>query len=186
MKKLFLLSVIALGLASTPASAVTIMNSHLHITQEDVEKAQEKWGDALVGISAAFNEGGIESATEKAENAIDTLYGYDIGGVLFKPTLTQAPQTFRNTREGALAYFVGNNPNFANDNGFAILGWTSVKFDNSGMFLNGNTAKVMGNVTLTNADGSETTVDKTMVFKKIGEENLKIVLHHSSLPYSAE
>ena len=39
-------------------------------------------------------------------------YGYQFGPVLFKPTLTAAPQTFRTTRDGALAYFVGGDPNY--------------------------------------------------------------------------
>lgn len=51
-----------------------------------------------------------------AEKVIDAAYGYQLGAVLFKPTLTVNPQTFRTTREGALSYFVGGNPSFAQDN----------------------------------------------------------------------
>jgi hypothetical protein len=35
--------------------------------------------------------------------------------VAFKPTLTQQPQTFRGTKAGALAYFVGGNATYPND-----------------------------------------------------------------------
>jgi hypothetical protein len=42
----------------------------------------------------------------------------------------------------------------------------------------------MGNVLLTNKDGKVTTVDKTWQFLKDDNGNLRIILHHSSLPYT--
>lgn len=41
----------------------------------------------------------------------------------------------------------------------------------------------MGWVKLTNKDGSVTTVDKSFGYKKDETGTLRIVLHHSSLPY---
>jgi hypothetical protein len=117
---------------------------------------------------------------------LDSAYGYQLGPVLFKPTLTEAPQTFRTTREGALAYFVGHNEAFPQDGGFALKGWTDVTIDNAAIFISGDTALTMGNVRLTNKDGTVTTVDKTWGFQKDDAGNLRIVLHHSSLPYSAK
>jgi len=49
-------------------------------------------------------------------------YAYRMGAVLFKPTLPVNPQTFRATRAGALAYFVGGDPSFPKDKGFALKG----------------------------------------------------------------
>ena len=43
------------------------------------------------------------AAKRLAETVLDTAYGYNMGPVLFKPTLTVAPQTFRTQRDGALA-----------------------------------------------------------------------------------
>ena len=43
----------------------------------------------------------------------------------------------------------------------------------------------MGNVMITGKDGKVTTVDKTWKFKKTDDGTLRIVVHHSSLPYSA-
>ena len=37
---------------------------------------------------------------------MDAAYGYD-GKVLFKPTLSTSPYTFRETKAGALSYFIG-------------------------------------------------------------------------------
>jgi hypothetical protein len=44
----------------------------------------------------------------------------------------------------------------------------------------------MGNVILTDKTGKVTTVDKTWQFIRGGDGKLRIILHHSSLPYSAK
>ena len=45
-------------------------------------------------------------------------------------------------------------------------------------------ALTMGNVHLIDRDNKETTVDKTWKYVKDDAGKLRIVLHHSSLPYS--
>ncbi len=107
-----------------------------------------------------------------------------MGVVLFKPTLTVAPQTFRTTRAGALAYFVGGDQAFPKDTGFALKGWTKCEAANSGIFIAGDSATTMGNVMITGKDGKVTTVDKTWKFVKDDAGKLRIVVHHSSLPFS--
>lgn len=179
-------------LAATLAAALTVpalattAGADTPLTQAEVEAAQVAWGEALVAISAAHESGGPEAAKKLAGEIIDSAYGYGLGPVLFKPTLTEAPQTFRTTREGALAYFVGQNPDFPDDTGFALKGWTAVEIENAAIFIDGNVAKTMGNVNITNKDGSVTTVDKTWGFFRDAEGAIRIVLHHSSLPYSAD
>lgn len=176
----------ALSLIAAPALAVTATVKDRALTQAEVEAAQVAWGEALVAISTAHDSEGPEAAKKLAEEIIDAAYGYDLGPVLFKPTLTEAPQTFRTTKEGALAYFVGQNPEFPDDTGFALKGWTDVKIENAAIFIDGNMATTMGNVMITNKDGSVTTVDKTWGFVRDNDGDIKIVLHHSSLPYSVE
>jgi len=154
-----------------------------NITEADVLAAQQAWGKALVQISNDYEQGGFAKAKATAEAVLDAAYGYNMGAVLFKPTLTVAPQTFRTTKEGALAYFVGGNPNFPNDKGFALKGWRSVSISNAGIHLHGNTATSMGNVSITDKAGKTTTVDKTWGYVRDDRGNLRIVLHHSSLPY---
>jgi hypothetical protein len=155
-----------------------------NITPAEVEKAQKAWGKALVSISKAYESGGIEKATETARAVINKAYAYDVTPVLFKPTLTVNPQTFRTTKDGALAYFVGGNKDFPNDEGFALKGWRSCQVENAGMFISGELAITMGKVRLTDKNGKITEVDKTWAFKKDDSGNLRIVLHHSSLPYN--
>lgn len=155
-----------------------------NVTEAEVLAAQQAWGNALVQISTDFEKGGFEKAKQTANAVLDAAYGYNIGPVLFKPTLTVAPQTFRTTKEGALAYFVGGDKNYPSDKGFALNGWRKVDVKNVGIHLHGNTATSMGNVSITDKNGKVTTVDKTWGYVKDDKGNLRIVLHHSSLPYS--
>ncbi len=166
---------------STSSSTVVVNRA---ITEAEVLAAQKAWGEALVAISTTYESKGIGAARALAEEIIDSAYGYQFGAVLFKPTLTMHPQTFRTTPEGALAYFVGGDPTFPVDRGFALNGWRKVEIKNAGIFIAGDTATTMGNVLLTNKDGKVTTVDKTWQFLKDDNGNLRIILHHSSLPYT--
>lgn len=156
------------------------------ITESEVLAAQKAWGDALVAISTTYDAKGIKAAKELAGEVIDEAYGYQFGSVLFKPTLTLAPQTFRTTRAGALAYFVGDDPAFPKDKGFALKSWRKVSINNAAIFISGNTATTMGKVLITDKDGNVTTVDKTWQFFKDDSGKLRIIVHHSSLPYTAE
>merc|ERR1712187_525011 len=155
------------------------------ITDKEILAAQKGWGDALIKISKTYEKEGYEAAKKLAETIIDTAYGYNYGPVLFKPTLAGGSQTFRTTKEGALAYFVGDNKAYPNDKGFALKGWRSVKIVNSAIFREGNVAITMGNVLITDKSGAVTKVDKTWAFFKGKDGKLRIVTHHSSLPYSA-
>lgn len=155
------------------------------ITVAEVEAAQQAWGSALVAISTEYKANGQAAATRLAGQVLDTAYGYNLGAVAFKPTLTSGDTTFRTTREGALAYFVGGNAMFPGDTGFALKGWQSYEIDNAAIVINGTTAISTGNVMLTNDKGEVTTVNKTWGWVRDANGALRIVLHHSSLPYAA-
>lgn len=154
------------------------------VTEAEVLAAQRAWCGALVDISTVGAAQGQAAAKALAEKVIDAAYGYQMGAVLFKPTLTVAPQTFRTTRAGALAYFVGGDSAFPKDTGFALKGWTKCDIANSAIFIAGDSATTMGNVSITGKDGKVTTVDKTWKFVKDDAGKLRIVVHHSSLPYT--
>ncbi len=173
---------VVLGSATAIAQDVPVYNNNM--TVSDVLAAQAAWGDALVEISRAHSEQGVEAARVAAGKALDSAYGYDLGAVLFKPTLAHGDQTFRVTRQGALAYFVGGDPVYPGDTGFALKNWVSYRNENAAIFIDGQTATVMGKVHLTNAKGEVTTVDKTWQYRKDDEGRTRIVTHHSSLPYA--
>ncbi len=168
--------------AQAPAAPTPLRNDN--ITLEEVLGMQRTWGEALVRIAAAHREGGPERGRAVAGQVLDGAYGYAAGPVLFKPTLTAAPQTFRTTRDGALAYFAGGNPAFPNDDGFAFNGWTRVEVQNAAIFIHGRVAMTQGNVRLTDGQGRVTTVDKSWGFHRDDAGVIRIVLHHSSLPHT--
>ncbi|MFG6460405.1 hypothetical protein ACG04Q_02400 [Roseateles sp. DXS20W] len=172
-----------LAAAALPAQAEVPLANRA-ITQAEVLAAQTGWCKALLDIGAAHASGGQAAAKALAEKVIDTAYGYQMSPVLFKPTLTVAPQTFRTTKAGALAYFVGGDPAFPKDEGFALKGWTRCEVSNSAIFIAGDSASTQGNVSFTGKDGKVTTVDKTWTYVKDDAGRLRIVVHHSSLPYA--
>ena len=182
----FLLSLSVPGTAAVMAQSTTptvqILDNNISLAQ--VLKAQEGWCKALLQISADYSEGGIAKAKTTAAMVIDQAYGYQYGPVAFKPTLASGEQTIRATREGALAYFVGHNPNFPKDKGFALTPWRSCKAVNTVIQLDGSSGTTMGNVIFTDANGSVTRVDKTWNFVKESDGSVRILLHHSSLNYA--
>ena len=153
------------------------------ITEQELAEARKVWGDALVAVAKAYEADGIDGATEVANGALDGAYGYNLGPVLFKPTLASGEQTFRSTREGALSYFVGHNPDYPLDSGFGLKGWRTVETQTAASFIQGDVAMWMGWVIMIDKDGNATKVDKSWGYKKDPEGTLRIVLHHSSLPY---
>jgi hypothetical protein len=159
------------------------------ITKAEVNAAQQAWCDALVAIGKTHTEGGDAKAL--ATKVLSEAYDYDHGKVFFKPTLTHGAQTFRPTKDGALAYFVGGNPNFPDDKGFALKPWVKARYDNlgdgdEGIMIHGDIAITMGNVWVTAKDGTEVKVDKTFVFKKCDDGKLRLIVHKSALPFSPD
>lgn len=170
--------------ATGPAATIAPATPRAPITVAEVETAQRAWGAALVAIAAANREGGPQRANAVALDALNRLYGFETGPVLFKPTLTRAPHTFRTTRESALAYFAGGDANFPGDTGFALGDWRSVAIENAAVRVVGDMALTTGNVRITDGQGRVTTVDKTWAFMRDAQGALRIVLHHSSLPFA--
>ena len=100
---------------------------------------------------------------------------------MFKPTKAKEVP-FRNNKELAISYFIaGNNRKCIEDNGFALSNWSKITFNNSDIILIGETGLAMGNYTFKN-EASNIKVEYSFVYKNYGDQ-IKIILHHSSLPY---
>ena len=155
------------------------------ITVSEIEAAQAAWGDGLVSISTAFAED--EDYVSVAVGVLEDLYGYEYGPVLFKPTVA-SDVPFRFDWDGAVSYFIGTSaPNaIAEDEaGFATNSWTAVSFEDDWTYvINGETALGMGTVVITAGDGDEVTVQKSMAWFRGTDGELRLQLHHSSLPFS--
>lgn len=143
-----------------------------------IEQAQERWIAALVSVGSA------EDPSARAREVLASYYDFDGKGVLFKPTLTHGEQTFRMTKDGAHSYFVGGNSTFAQDDGFALRPYVSGVSEIADVVIIGNVAIAMGNITLTAYDGSTVMVDKTFGYRLDEHGNLRIITHHSSLPFT--
>lgn len=174
------LALIACGGDEAASAEATNTNP---ITEEEVAAAQQAWGEGIVAIGQVFTDEGDFST--RASEHIATHYAYgDDATILFKPTLAAEDQ-FRETTEEALSYFVGAEG--TEDGGFAIAPYTAVRWDNNGTVISdsGDMAVAMGNYFFTGTDGNETKVEYSFAYEKDDNGDLKIVLHHSSLPFSA-
>eukprot|EP00966_Prymnesium_polylepis_P193981 4496429-Prymnesium_polylepis.2 len=151
------------------------------VTVEDVLNVQAK--------CQIHREGGdyITAAGEAAGE----LYAYGHSNVLFKPTKA-AKYQFRPTSEAALSYFVGGNVvanGYAEDAGFAInggKGWADCVYDNHQVEIKNGIGIAMGTYNFTSAeDGGKTKVEYTFGYMRCDDGQVRIFLHHSSVPYAA-
>ncbi|MEL6878234.1 MAG: phosphoribosyl-AMP cyclohydrolase [Pseudomonadota bacterium] len=188
MNKLTIVPVIgasALALAACGETATTGDTTTANaspITAEEVAAAQTAWGEGIVAIGQVFTEEGDFRA--RAEEHINTHYAYgEDATILFKPTLAAEDQ-FRESFDEALSYFVGTEG--TEDGGFAIAPYTAVRWENNGTVIDedGDMAVAMGNYFFTGTDGNDTKVEYSFAYEKDENGDLKIVLHHSSLPFN--
>lgn len=172
------------GCAGTPAKTTTpeAVSAGVAIDRAAIETAQRDWCRALVAIGAESTTGG--DPAKLARDVLSAAYDYDHGTVLFKPTLTYGEQTFRLDKRGALSYFVGGDDMYPSDKGFARKPWVTCEPKVAGVVINGSFAVAMGNVYFTDSSGGKVMVDKTFGYLRGKDGQLRIVLHHSSLPYT--
>lgn len=191
------------------------------ITTDDMDGLVDAFCGAAVGISDAFWDNGgkhhlqadaypqeaCDMAYEAALGALNLAYNYP-DTVLFKPTLTTRPFTFRPTIEGALSYFIGTDCLLkaggaemqyppGNTGEFKEYGFGLANYDADGMYkgfdscdwipdhyVTGNTVAVaQGQVEFHRKEGGSSIVDKTFSFgiaKKNGVPLPVITGHHSS------
>jgi len=146
--------------------------------EEDIINIQKEWASGIVKMGELSNDrDSLESFTS---DFLDKIYDFD-NQVLFKPTKA-ANEQFRNSKGSAYSYFIaGDDRECQEDNGFALSNWTEILFDNSNIIINEDIAIAMGNYTFKN-EGSKIKVEYSFVYKNYGNQ-IKIILHHSSLPY---
>jgi len=149
------------------------------MTENEILEAQQVWARGVVEIGAASD---WETARDLAQDFVQRLYVTD-GSLLFKPTKAR-DQQFRPTVTSAVSYFVGNHSSYPEDKGFALEPWSSVRFENAGMRIDPDgIAIAMGNYFFQKSDGSEVKVEYTFGYKRFGD-SIRIVLHHSALPFA--
>ena len=161
-----------------PATTASQASTKPVITEAETNAAQQAWCDGLITIGKVYKDRGDYKAA--ASKFIEDAYDFKEGRVFFRPTLAVAPQTFRTTKAGTLAYFIGGDPNFPSDKGFALAPWVKCRYDNAiegsnAIQIYGDIALTMGNVYLTGEDGNEILVDKFFAFRKGLEDRKSVV-----------
>lgn len=153
------------------------------ITKEQVIKAQNQWAKTIIKLSSIKKNNVCKKLTIEF---LDELYYFEIGPVLFKPTMAKFQQ-FRNTKEMALSYFIGGEDSVCEeDEGFVKkVVWTDIKFENNNLILENTRAIAMGNYYFQDNNGNIIKVEYTFGYQLVNDK-LKIDLHHSSLPYSSD
>ncbi len=155
------------------------------MTKKEVENlvtlTLEKWADIVLQIGKAYRE--KKNLDKLVSELLHDIYAFNQGDVLFKPTLAKHEQ-FRSKKEEFVSYFLGQNNVCKEDTGFAIKNWKSIKFENYKVVENNDNLFAMGNYFFENDKNEFLKVEYTFGFIRINNNELRINLHHSSLPYS--
>ncbi len=152
----------------------------INTTKFEIIKAQELWAQNVIEIGDLYTKN--KDYKSKANIFVKEFYAFDVGEVLFKPTLASEKQ-FRYTYDDALSYFIGGH--ISEDNGFALKPWKEINFGERKITILNEIALSMGNYFFHSVDGSDVVkVEFTFGYVKDKDNNLLINLHHSSMPYT--
>ncbi len=146
-----------------------------------VNNTQNRWADLILKIGREYKK------NSNLQNLVDELlheiYSFNHCDVLFKPTMAVSQQ-FRSSKNEFISYFLGQNNVCKEDKGFAIKNWKSIKFENYKIVDLDKYVISMGNYFFEDENNKSLKVEFTFGFIKVNNNELKINLHHSSLPYN--
>ena len=112
----------------------------INITELEVIKAQELWAQNVIEIGNLYTK--KEDYKSRARVFVKKFYAFDVGEVLFKPTLASEKQ-FRYSYDDALSYFIGGH--ISEDKGFALKPWKKINFAERKIIILNELALSMGN-----------------------------------------
>ena len=155
------------------------LKEKINTTEFEIIKSQELWAQNVIEIGNLYNKN--DDYKKKAGVFVKQFYAFDLGEVLFKPTLASEKQ-FRYTYEDAVSYFIGGS--ISEDKGFALKPWKKINFGERKIIILKEIALSMGNYFFQTFDGCDAVkVEYTFGYVKDNDNNLLINLHHSSIPY---
>ena len=147
-----------------------------------VTQMQQRWANIVIEIGQEYKKkNNVDNLTSEL---MQKIYAFDYCDVLFKPTLARVDQ-FRSSKEEFLSYFLGQNNTCKEDSGFAIKNWKSIEFNNYKITEYNNYLLSMGNYFFKDQENEILKVEYTFGFIKINNNELRINLHHSSIPYGS-
>ena len=147
-----------------------------------VSQMQRRWANIVIEIGQEYKK--KNNVDKLTSELMQKIYAFDYCDVLFKPTLAKVDQ-FRSSKEEFLSYFLGQNNTCKEDSGFAIKNWKSIEFNNYKITEYNNYLLSMGNYFFKDQKNEILKVEYTFGFIKINNNELRINLHHSSIPYGA-
>ena len=154
------------------------------INTKELEKKifniQKQWANSIISIGKAFLDN--KDYLDLTNKFLDKLYFFNKGKVLFKPTKASKKQ-FRKTKNEYLSYFIGHNKISDEDKGFALEPWKSIYFENFDTIHYENILISMGNYFFTNYQNEKIKVEYSFGYILDDQNILKIIFHHSSIPY---
>ena len=145
-----------------------------------VTQIQKRWANIVIEIGQEYKK--KKNLDNLTSELMQKIYAFDYCDVLFKPTMAKVYQ-FRSTKEEFLSYFLGQNNVCKEDSGFAIKNWKSIEFNNYKITEHNNYLLSMGNYFFKDQENNILKVEYTFGFIKINNNELRINLHHSSIPY---
>ncbi len=155
-----------------------------NLSTEELEKKvffiQKQWSSSIIEIGKAYKE--EKNYRELTNKFLDKLYFFDKGKVLFKPTKA-AEKQFRKNKNEFISYFIGHNKVSDEDKGFALEPWKNIYFENFDIMYLEKVLITMGNYFFTDYNNKKIKVEYTFGYMLDHENNLKIIFHHSSIPY---
>ena len=141
---------------------------------------QKEWANSIISIGKAFlNKQDYLDITDKF---LDRLYFFNKGKVLFKPTKASHKQ-FRRSKNEFISYFIGHDKVSDEDKGFALEPWKNIYFENFDTIFFENILISMGNYFFTNYQDEQIKVEYSFGYMLDDKSILKIIFHHSSVPY---
>ena len=148
---------------------------------------QKKWADGIKNIGeAVINDLDEKEIKIRANQMLENLYDFKRSGhVLFKPTKAEE-NPFRFNKRQTLSYFIGGK--YKEDKGFALTPWKEVffkKLKSRNVILQDCDILVMSSYIFKDYNGGETEVEYTFGYREDEHNDLKIFLHHSSLPFES-
>ena len=142
---------------------------------------QNEWATNIVKIGRAYLDN--QNYIKMTEEFLDKLYLFEKGKILFKPTKAKEKQ-FRVNKAEFMSYFIGYNKVSDEDKGFVLEPWEKVHFENFDIVSYEDIIISMGNYFFINYKDEKIKAEYSFGYCFDINKNLKIIFHHSSLPYN--
>ena len=156
---------------------INLSSKDINIKIIDVQK---QWANGIIQIGKAYLD--KRDYIYLTNQFLDKLYCFKQGKVLFKPTKVTNKQ-FRRNKSEFISYFIGHNKVSDEDKGFALEPWKSIYFENFDFMIFKNISFSMGNYYFIDYQEVKIKVEYSFGYILDKESKLKIVFHHSSIPY---